>query len=906
MDPEVVLAPWARLCKKSTKEFLRSIQADIIASTTIIDPPFGKKKSTYMDWLGSAKSLQTIERIMTDNVLPLLANIQQHGDTATATTSSARSTTAAVHNARAFIAKCVNAQASKGHQHEAAVMFCGCDASAAILKARDAFRLTDEAFWIRKALASQVYPSHAPEHFISALGMLPANSRPVVFVSVDEHISNILPWRESVADVVVIGKNLGRKLDLRQLEEELIHYSDRPLRIGSFSAGSELTGVLNDTVVIAEILHKHDAYAFFDFASVGASRTVDMNPRPSNIYTRDNMAYKDGVFLSPHRMIGGPGSAGVLVARLEIFNWAEEHSYNSQNEPIILHPTSDAVDTDVRIHQKNTKSILLSEMTGAATDILAIIRTGIVFRLQQIMNPRVILTQQQHLATEVYHRLLRPHNNITILGTPKLDRLAIFCATISVPQLAMTEKPMHIHHELLSMIMNDFFGVEMGSDCIEAGIYNPQLREFDDAKEKALWDVILGNNHYLQIRRDMSGCGSIGADGQRIKNCRIYSPNMRPGCVRFSFPYFAREKDIDFVLESFEWVAKFGFLLIPLYHLDVASGTWSVRPAVRNTVCRFMHPRRLRGEHRGDYFQMATDCIYGLQKLFRKQQQKETMGESLASSPSSLLPAVDSLKGDGNAFFYSLSQARLSLTNILSSITHLSTTSSLSSSSPSTRVSFASTASLPSTSLPPILPRTQPLACHPEGTASFTNLQNTRFYSVSEDASAPLNQGLLEEHTRLSTSTSSLFIHESSDFESSGTSVASLRTLAPDATKATATSEAGTEPIIENPLHSGNAQIYNGDGDDEYYEALNELSWTKLKHESRTVESLVPARQRRWFVTPLEVVELYVSNCMNFEKPLPCFPPVVHKRVVKHPRRNGIAVCAAAAAAAGRGRSGRP
>lgn len=66
----------------------------------------------------------------------------------------------------------------------------------------------------------------------------------MVFLSIQEHHSNLLPWRESCADVVVIPEDGTHRLDLRVLEQQLIEHCDRPLKIGTFSAGSNLTGVL--------------------------------------------------------------------------------------------------------------------------------------------------------------------------------------------------------------------------------------------------------------------------------------------------------------------------------------------------------------------------------------------------------------------------------------------------------------------------------------------------------------------------------------------------------------------------------------------------------------------------------------------------------------------------------------
>ncbi|KAG0232429.1 hypothetical protein BGX31_005158 [Mortierella sp. GBA43] len=290
---------------------------------------------------------------------------------------------------------------------------------------------------------------------------LPAEHRPVVFVSIQEHHSNLLPWRESYAEVVVIGENSQHQLDLDQLEEQLKIYRKRPLKIGSFSAGSNLTGVLNDTIAIAELLHKYEAFAFFDYAGVGAYTAVDMNPRSNNPSTplHDNMAYKDGVFLSPHKMVGGPGCSGVLAARLEIFSWADRNSSTAKNEIIPSCPAGGTVDFVSKDKHKYVKSVLAREEAGTP-NILATIRTGLVLRLQEIMGPKAILAKEHRLAASIYKRILG-HGCIEILGTPALDRVAVFSAMVKIPMLSTADRPLQIHHSLLSMMMNGFFGIEM-------------------------------------------------------------------------------------------------------------------------------------------------------------------------------------------------------------------------------------------------------------------------------------------------------------------------------------------------------------------------------------------------------------------------------------------------------------
>ena len=96
---------------------------------------------------------------------------------------------------------------------------------------------------------------------------IPPSARPVVFIGPYEHHSNELPWRESIADVVTIHEDLDGGVDLDHLERELKAHADRPLKIGSFSAASNVTGIISDTAAISSLLHSHDALSFWDAAA---------------------------------------------------------------------------------------------------------------------------------------------------------------------------------------------------------------------------------------------------------------------------------------------------------------------------------------------------------------------------------------------------------------------------------------------------------------------------------------------------------------------------------------------------------------------------------------------------------------------------------------------------------------
>ena len=146
---------------------------------------------------------------------------------------------------------------------------------------------------------------------------IPPAERPVVFIGPYEHHSNELPWRESIAELVTVPEDHDGRIDLEALERELIAYADRPVKIGSFSAASNVTGILSDVRAISVLLHRYGALSCWDFAAAAPYVDIEMAPHGGDADTE--LDYKDAVFVSPHKFVGGPGTPGVLVARRSLF-----------------------------------------------------------------------------------------------------------------------------------------------------------------------------------------------------------------------------------------------------------------------------------------------------------------------------------------------------------------------------------------------------------------------------------------------------------------------------------------------------------------------------------------------------------------------------------------------------------
>jgi len=258
-------------------DLIETIRASVIGEDEAVLGPYGARRVTYADYTASGRALTFIEDYIREVVLPLYAN------THTESSGTGLQTTRFREEAREIIRQAVGATS------EHAVIFCGSGSTGAINRMIDVLNLR--------------IPADLDDRYRLSR-RIPAAERPVVFLGPFEHHSNELPWRESIADVVVIQEDADGHVDLGHLEQELLRHQGRELKIGSFSAASNVTGIITDWKAISALLHQHGALSFWDFAAAAPYVKVEMTGLGL-----------DAIFISPHKFIGGPGTPGVLAAR---------------------------------------------------------------------------------------------------------------------------------------------------------------------------------------------------------------------------------------------------------------------------------------------------------------------------------------------------------------------------------------------------------------------------------------------------------------------------------------------------------------------------------------------------------------------------------------------------------------
>lgn len=252
--------------EKQVRLTLEELRADVIGEGACFATPFGARRLTYADHIASGRPLASIEEALARAVLPLYAN------THTEDSATGAHTTELTESARAYLKR----RLGGGERHK--LIFAGTGATGAL-----------------KRLQEVLGVSVAPHLRDKVVGMLEPHDRWVVFVGPYEHHSNDVSWRESLAERVPIPLARDGTLDLAALRRALSdpRYLNRP-RLGSFSAASNVTGLLTDVRAVAKLLHEHGALAAFDFAASAPYVQIDVGESAPG--ANDGL---DAVVLSP-------------------------------------------------------------------------------------------------------------------------------------------------------------------------------------------------------------------------------------------------------------------------------------------------------------------------------------------------------------------------------------------------------------------------------------------------------------------------------------------------------------------------------------------------------------------------------------------------------------------------------
>ncbi len=417
-----------------------SYRRNIVGVDAEILTPYGKKKLIYADWIASGRLYKPIEYRISEDIGPMV------GNTHSESSATGRAMTEAYHYAQKIVKQHVNAGEND------VLIFTGTGMTSALAKLQRilGLKIPEQAKNYCSYAKGELYKCKSEHNEI----------RPVVFLTHTEHHSNHTSWFETIADVVVLEPNPDLTVNPDALRREIRKYSHRPLLIGSFSACSNVTGYYPPYYELAKIMHEHGGYCFVDFAASAPYVNIDMHPGGEN---QD----LDAIFFSPHKFLGGPGSAGVLIFNKKLYH---------NNTPDS--PGGGTVKWTNRWGGYSYFSDIEVKEDGGTPGFLQGIKTALCIRLKEDMDPLKIHQRENELV-DIAFRELSKINNLHILADQIKERLGVFSFYID-----------HIHHNLITRLLNDRFGIQVRGGCSCAGTYGHYLLKVDFKLSKEITDKI--------------------------------------------------------------------------------------------------------------------------------------------------------------------------------------------------------------------------------------------------------------------------------------------------------------------------------------------------------------------------------------------------------------------------------
>lgn len=450
---------------KDLKTHFFEFRKNIVGNNLEYSTHFGKQKMIYADWVASGRLYKPIEKRISDVIGPWVAN------THTETCESGQLMTKAYHQAQQIIKAHVNAGVGD------VLITAG-------------FGMTGVLVKFQRMLMLKAPEKNSFGEFV------PKGKKPVIFITHMEHHSNHTSWYHTIADVVVVPPGDDLLVNPDNLAIILKDYEDRPLKIGSFTACSNVTGIETPIHELARIMHEAGGYCFADYAA--SAPYVDINMHPD-----DPMEKLDAIFFSPHKFLGGPGTSGILIFDSALYHCSVPDA-----------PGGGTVDwTNPWGEYKFIDDIEIRE-DGGTPGFLQVMRTALCINLKNKMETTLIRAREEELIDIAFQGLSKI-SEVHILADDQKNRLGIISFYID-----------KIHFNMVVKLLSDHFGIQLRGGCACAGTYGHFLLDVSYEKSKAITDLI--------THGDLS---------------------QKPGWIRLSLHPTMTDEELQFIISAIEQVA---------------------------------------------------------------------------------------------------------------------------------------------------------------------------------------------------------------------------------------------------------------------------------------------------------------------------------------------------------------
>jgi selenocysteine lyase/cysteine desulfurase len=480
--------------RKSTLEnFFSPFRRNIIGHRQFFESPFGKKEIVYADWTASGRAYQPIEEYIQKEIMPFVANT--HTDTTVTGTLMSK----AYEEAKVIVKKHVNANSND------VLIFCGSGMTGAVNK-------------LQRILGLRM-----PERMMDYVKkdndlQLDEVLKPIVFVTQMEHHSNHLTWLETIATVEIIKCGENGNVDLEYFRSLLEQFKHRKNKIAAVTGCSNVTGIQTPYHEIAKLIHEFGGLCFVDFAC--SAPYINMNMHPGEEGT-----HLDAIYFSPHKFLGGPGTAGVLIFNKKIYT-----------NMVPDQPGGGAIvySNPWKVHEYVTN--IEQREDGGTPPFLQGIKVAMCVRLKEKMGVENILKREEEILQVIFDRFSKI-KNVEILERGIKKRLGVIAFIVH-----------GAHYNLIVKMLNDRFGIQTRGGCSCAGTYGHMLLHVDAARSYEILDSIRAGNLLC-----------------------------KPGWVRLSVHPTMTNAEINFIMDAIELTASHFQEWVKDYTYDPAFNEYSFK-----------------------------------------------------------------------------------------------------------------------------------------------------------------------------------------------------------------------------------------------------------------------------------------------------------------------------------------
>jgi len=447
-----------------------------------IHTPYGELAAINADYTASGAPYEPIERFIRERVNPYYANTHSNAHNGQLMANY-------ITQSKSLIRKSVGAKDCDK------VIFTGSGCSGAII------------------------------HLIHNLNLRkPTPVKTCVFITVAEHHSNYLPWQHLPVKVNIIPFKDDGKIDTVKLEQELRNCKKgkHPI-VCCFIAGSNVTGVLQPVDQVSQTVHNYGGLIFWDYA--GCAPYVPINMHKD---VKSNM-YFDGIVMSPHKFLGGPGTPGVLVANCETFKNKEPFCPGGGTVRFVCKKFTTYNDN------------LETRETGGTPNIIGCIKAGLVFQLKDSHITKIV---QRNRAI---NKLVRPFfdsKEIKDLNIELINPPTELSDMSNVPIYSFRIKPFHYNY--IVALLNDLHGIQSRGGVSCCSLYAQHLLKMTPKERDNIYHEIVGEH---------------GVPAEY-------------GWCRVTFHYTMSNETVKFILQSIKDVARRASELQKIYKYLPDKNNW--------------------------------------------------------------------------------------------------------------------------------------------------------------------------------------------------------------------------------------------------------------------------------------------------------------------------------------------